>query len=65
MTAADAESLIQQGVITDGMIPKLRESFALLDHGVGTIAIGNAASEGAFLALATGSDRAGTRLITG
>ncbi|GGZ98609.1 acetylglutamate kinase [Arenicella chitinivorans] len=65
MTAAESEALIQQGVITDGMIPKLRESFALLDHGVGTIAIGNAASQGAFLALATGSDRAGTRLITG
>lgn len=65
MTAAESEALIQQGVITDGMIPKLRESFALLDQGVGTIAIGNAASQGAFLALATGSDRAGTRLITG
>ncbi|RBP51588.1 acetylglutamate kinase [Arenicella xantha] len=58
-----AEQLIRDGVITDGMIPKLRESFSLLNQGVGVIAIVNASDKGGFLDVATGKGLAGTRLI--
>jgi len=58
-----AEQLIQTGVIRDGMIPKLRESLALLKHGVAEIVICNAAKEGNLLEIAQRQSSVGTRLV--
>lgn len=63
VTPALAKTLIEEKVITDGMIPKVQESLQLLDNGVSIIAIANATIEGGFLALASGNDQIGTRLI--
>lgn len=63
MSPSSAEALIDNGIITDGMIPKVRESLALLSQGVGSIAIANAATKGTFLAISRGEDSVGTRLI--
>lgn len=63
MSPSSAEALIDNGVITDGMIPKVRESMALLSQGVGAIAIANAATKGTFLAISRGENSVGTRLI--
>lgn len=63
VTPESAEQLIQDGVITDGMIPKVRESLSLLDQGVGSIVITNASQIGGFLAIARNSSKIGTRLI--
>ena len=58
-----AERLIDEGIITDGMIPKVHEALSLLDKGVGSIAIANAAQAGGFLDIAQGKASAGTRLV--
>lgn len=58
-----AERLIDDQIITDGMIPKVRESLALLKRGVARIAITNAAEVGAFLRIAEGSTTIGTVLV--
>ena len=58
----EAERLIAAGIITDGMIPKVRESLSLLENGVGSIVITNASQLGGFIAIAEGSDEVGTRL---
>jgi acetylglutamate kinase len=63
VTPSSASELISAGIITDGMIPKVQEALALLDQGVGSIAIANAASKGSFLALSIGDDSIGTRLL--
>jgi len=63
VTARSAERLIADGIITDGMIPKVREALALLEQGIGSIAITNAAQKGGFLALSRGDNSIGTRLI--
>lgn len=63
VTPTLAEHLIAEKIITDGMIPKVQQALVLLDKGVSSIAIANASSEGAFLALANGSDQIGTRLV--
>lgn len=63
VTPSLAKTLIEQKVITDGMIPKVQESLDLLDKGVLLIAIANATIEGGFLALASGNDQIGTRLV--
>jgi len=63
VTPNSAEALIDQGVITDGMIPKVQEALALLDRGVASIAIANASQVGGFLDIANGDGRIGTRLI--
>ncbi|MCH2190937.1 MAG: acetylglutamate kinase [Gammaproteobacteria bacterium] len=58
-----AERLIDDQIITDGMIPKVRESLGLLTKGVAKIAITNAANSGGFLKIAQGSKRIGTILV--
>ena len=63
VTPASAKQLIQEQIITDGMIPKVNEALALLEQGVGTIAIANASQKGGFLALSEGDNSFGTRLI--
>ncbi len=63
VTPKSARVLIEQGVITDGMIPKVQEALALLDQGVRKIAIANAAQNGGFLDIASGKGEFGTRLI--
>ena len=63
VTPSSASELISAGIITDGMIPKVQEALALLDQGVGSIAIANAASKGSFLALSAGDNSIGTRLL--
>lgn len=62
VTPTTAKRLIDEKIITDGMIPKVNEALALLEQGVGTIAIANAAQKGGFLALSKGDDSFGTRL---
>lgn len=64
INSMQAEQLIGEGIITDGMIPKLREALSLLDQGVGMIAIANAATSGGFLDLAAGKGLTGTRLVS-
>ena len=63
VTPESAAELIASSVITDGMIPKVQEALALLDQGVGSIAITNAAQDGGFLSIAKGDDSIGTRII--
>ncbi len=62
VTPQIAEQLIGRGVITDGMIPKVRESLMLLEQGVGSIVIANASQAGGFLSIASNSKNIGTRL---
>jgi acetylglutamate kinase len=62
VTPNSAAELISSGVITDGMIPKVQEALALLNHGVGSIMIANAAQKGGFLAISRGDSSIGTRL---
>lgn len=63
LTPKRAEQLIALNIIKDGMIPKLRESFALLEQGVDQIVICNAAKKGALLDLAQNQSAFGTRLL--
>ena len=39
MNRIDYDGYIQQGVIADGMIPKLDNSFKAIDHGVSEVII--------------------------
>lgn len=64
LTPMLAENLIAEKVITDGMIPKVQQALALLGQDVSSIAIANASTDGAFLALANGNDQIGTRLVS-
>lgn len=48
-----ARALIKQGIIKDGMIPKVEEAISLLDFGTKTIAITAASRTGVFKALAS------------
>jgi len=57
-----AKQLIADGVITDGMIPKIEEAMALLNKGISAIAIVSGKHSGAFLDVANGGDQFGTRL---
>jgi acetylglutamate kinase len=66
LTVSEARGLISEGVIADGMIPKVQEALTLLSHGVGCVAIASAMDPSAFAALASGTERAdahGTRLL--
>jgi len=49
-----ASELIEEKIITDGMIPKVEEAINLLDQGIETIAIAAARRRGVFKALASG-----------
>jgi acetylglutamate kinase len=58
-----ANSLIQEGVIQGGMIPKVEEAMTLLSQGVKTIAIVSGRNPGAFLSVANGTGEYGTRIV--
>ncbi|MCP4089235.1 MAG: hypothetical protein GY746_05540, partial [Gammaproteobacteria bacterium] len=47
----EAKSLIETGIIQQGMIPKVEEAIKLLDDGIETIAIAAARRKGVFNAL--------------
>ncbi len=64
VTPESAKRLIDKSIITDGMIPKVQESLALLNNGVKAIAIANASQHGGFLSIAQGRNDIGTRLTT-
>lgn len=63
VSRSSAKQLIEDRVITDGMIPKVEEALALLDQGVDSIVITNAAKQGAFLDVAQQQGEHGTRLV--
>jgi acetylglutamate kinase len=66
LTASEARGLVSDGVIADGMIPKVEEALTLLSCGVGCVAIASAMDAAAFAALASGTESAeahGTRLL--
>lgn len=63
VTPTEARQLIDAGVIVDGMIPKVEEALALLDAGVGAIAIVNASEPAAFTDIAANRGQFGTRII--
>ncbi len=60
VTPDSAKSLIAEGVIQGGMIPKVEEAISLLDQGVGSIAIVSGREFGAFLSVANNEGKFGT-----
>ena len=60
---AAARALIADGTIGGGMIPKVNEALALLDGGVGQVAILDAREDGAFFSVAQGDGARGTVLV--
>ena len=64
ITPESATQLIGQGVISDGMIPKVEESLKLLQHGVGRVAITSGAESGSFLNVINDSSLSGTRFLS-
>jgi len=58
-----ATKLIKEGVITDGMIPKVEEGLALLNQGVTSVVVCNAAKDNSFLNIITAKGEMGTRLV--
>ena len=61
MTPDESEDAIARGVITEGMIPKVRASAGALRAGVGSVSIGSFDAAGDIKALADGTK--GTRII--
>ncbi len=59
----EANTLIEEGIIQGGMIPKVEEAMTLLSEGVETIAIVSGKHHGAFLAIADGTGKYGTRIV--
>ncbi len=59
-----AYNLIEDGVIQDGMIPKVEEAIHLLDYGIKSIAITAARRKGGFKTLATNNTPANHYLAT-
>jgi len=60
---AEARALIAAGVIGGGMIPKVQEALALLDGGVGRVAILDAHDDDAFASVARDDGARGTVLV--
>jgi acetylglutamate kinase len=60
MSAKDAKSLIERGVINSGMVPKVSASFEAMDKGVKKVIIGKYQSPGSLSRLLGGKE--GTRL---
>lgn len=58
-----AKSLIDEGVIQGGMIPKVEEAMKLLSEGVNSIAIVSGRNPGAFISVANGTGESGTRIV--
>jgi acetylglutamate kinase len=63
LSAQEARRLIKDGIVKDGMIPKLEEAISVLSQGVGTISIVAPSEDGAFLAAARLDDRIGTHIV--
>jgi acetylglutamate kinase len=61
---AAARALLADGTIGGGMIPKVEEALALLDRGVGRVAILDAFDDDAFFSVARGDDARGTVLVS-
>lgn len=61
--AAEIESLIEKGVVRDGMIPKLRSCAEVLQGGVGEIDIISSSAPSGLLQLLRGQGAAGTRIV--
>lgn len=63
--AGTAAQLIEEGVITDGMIAKVQEALNVVDDGVGQVVITSMAREGNMKSLITSPEsyEAGTRII--
>jgi len=61
-----AEKLIEEQVITDGMIPKVQEALSVVDHGVGQVLITSLSRKGNMKSLLRNSNdyNLGTRIIT-
>lgn len=64
MTVAEGRRAIEEGVVKDGMIPKLEESFEALGQGVGQIHILGHLSEGDLLRAIEQPGSVGTALVT-
>ena len=64
VTTSVARALIRDGVIVGGMIPKVEEALAVIEAGVGAVAILGAGQPGAFLAAARGDGSLGTRICS-
>lgn len=62
VNAEQAKTLIDDGVIQGGMIPKVEEALSVLADGVKNIAIVGPQIKGAFLDVATGKGDKGTRI---
>jgi acetylglutamate kinase len=60
---AGARAFLADGTIGGGMIPKVNEALALLDGGVGRVAIIDARDDGAFVSVARGDGARGTVLV--
>ncbi len=58
-----ARQLIEQNIIQGGMIPKVEEAMTLLSQGVKTIAIVSGKNRGAFVSVADGNGKYGTRIV--
>lgn len=65
LSLADIEACFQAGIITDGMIPKLREAAALVKNTHTQVSVCNLNSEGSLLELANRTLRYGTLLHKG
>jgi acetylglutamate kinase len=63
LTAAEARAQIQAGVIVGGMIPKVEESLAMLDEGIGAIHIVGLNPADALLREAREPGSAGTAFV--
>ena len=63
VTPESARELIEQGVIADGMIPKVEETLELLESGIKHLAITSAVQVGSFLDVINQSGDSGTRFV--
>ena len=60
LTPYKAKALIDEGIIVDGMVPKIEEAIGLLAKGVGSIAIVSPLQPNAFQAVLNGTHSIGT-----
>ena len=64
ITAAESEKLIQDGVVTEGMIPKIEEAFATIEAGVGRVLIAGRLQAGELVEALRAPGSIGTTLIS-
>jgi acetylglutamate kinase len=63
ITPASARSLIAEGTVAGGTIPKIEEALSILNEGVGLVAILGAQDDGAFRSALRGDGAFGTRFV--